>query len=101
MTALARNATVAAFPLGRPVDRDRYGMTREQSILYRWLVENKPHDKAFSLNARAIAKLFVTTNHSHIFERTLALIERGWLEKEGPKFRFVEPIKHFKGQARG
>lgn len=97
MTALAID-TVPAFPLGFPTDGTlRYGMTPEQAILYRWLVKHKPHSEAFQINSRIIGSLFLTS-HSLIHSRISALVERGWLKKDGSKYAFVQPIKHYRGR---
>lgn len=89
--------TRPAYPLGRPADRDRYGMTPEQAILYRWLVKHKPHNKPFTINTRAIAPLFLVASHSQFHVRVMALVDRGWLEREDAGYRFVEPIMIYKG----
>lgn len=94
--ALAIESTRPAYPLGKPVDRDRYGMTPEQAILYRWLVKNKPHDKPFTINTRAIAPLFLVASHSQFHDRVVALVERGWLERDDAGYSFVQPIMKFK-----
>lgn len=95
MTALAME-TVPAFPLGRPsCGTMRYGMTPEQAILYRWLVKNKPHTEGFRINFRQAAMLFLT-GHSKIHARATALVERGWLKKDGQRYSFVEPIQHYR-----
>lgn len=95
MPALASNRTVPAYPLGRPTDgTPRFGMTPEMAILYRWLVKHKSHDQSFVLNSRVIGALFLTS-HSRIHERIHALSDRGWIKKDGGKYRFVEPIQHY------
>jgi hypothetical protein len=93
MTALAI-ATRAAYPLGKPSDRDRYGMTPDQACLYRWLVKYRPHDRPFSISFRATAPLFCTT-HTAVFHMVQNLIERGWLERDDAGYRFVQPVMWF------
>ncbi len=94
MTALAID-TVPAFPLGLPTDGTlRYGMTPEQAILYCWVLKHKPHTEAFQINSRIIASLFLTS-HSLIHDRISALVERGWLRKQGRQYVFVLPIQHY------
>lgn len=95
MTELAIEATVPAFPLGVPVDgRARYGMTPEQAMLYRWLVENRPHDKPFAVSFREAALAHLTGPGS-IHCRVMALVERGWLKPVAKRYVFVEPIQHY------
>jgi hypothetical protein len=97
MTAPAREATIPAYPLGKPEDgRERFGMTPEQACLYRWLVRYKPHGKAFTINTRHTATLFLAKSHSRIHDRVVGLVERGWLEREAGSYRFVQPIRHFR-----
>jgi hypothetical protein len=97
MSAVRQEATVPAFPLGRPVDgRERFGMTPEQAHVYRWLVENRPHDRPFSINYRAVG-LSMAAGISNIHMRVWALCERGWLERVGLHYRFVHPVKVFRG----
>ena len=36
------DATVPAYPLGRPADRERFSMTPHQAAVYRWLVACRP-----------------------------------------------------------
>jgi hypothetical protein len=91
MTALAI-ATRAAYPLGKPSDRDRYGMTADQACLYRWLVKYRPHDRPFSISFRATAPLFCTT-HTAVFHMVQNLIERGWLERDDAGYQ-VCPAHH-------
>lgn len=96
MSALAKDNTVPAFPLGQPVDgRERYGMTPEQAHVYRWLVQYKPHNQPFPVNTRALGQAMATT-HSSIHDRLKALVDRGWLQGQGSFYRFVEPIMAFK-----
>ena len=93
--SLASVGTVPAFPLGQPVDgRQRYGMTPEQAAVYRWLVENRPHDRAFSINYRAVG-LSMASPIGNIHMRVCALCERGWLERVGLHYRFVHPVMRF------
>ena len=95
MTALALK-TVPAFPLGQPVDgRPRYGMTPEQAHVYRWLVKTRPHDRAFTVDFRHIARAMASTN-GNIHGRVMALVERGWLDRDDAGYRFVQPIRVFK-----
>lgn len=100
MTALAREATIPAYPLGRPVDgRLRFGMTPEQAHVYRWLVKNRPHDRAFVVNFRSVAKAMMT-KEGNAHQRIMALVERGWLERDDAGYRFVHPVMMFR-EARG
>lgn len=95
MTALALK-TVPAFPLGRPVDgRERYGMTPEQAVTYRWLVKHRPHDKAFVVSFRVLGRDLMTSE-GHAHARVKALVERGWLEREDAGYRFVHPVMTFR-----
>jgi DNA-binding MarR family transcriptional regulator len=94
MTALAL-ATQPAFPLGKPADRDRYGMTVEQGYVYRWLVANRPHDRAFAIQFRDLAQMMASTS-GNVHQRVAALVERGWLEREDAGYRFVHPVMKFK-----
>lgn len=88
--------TVPAYPLGRPVDgRDRFGMTRDQARLYRWLVQNKPHSQSFTMNFRDIAARLGKEFHSRTHDHAVALVERGWLQKDGERYQLVEPIKYY------
>lgn len=93
MTALAL-ATRPAYPLGKPADRDRFGMTQEQAYVYNWLVKNRPHDRAFAVNFRQIAIVMASPVHN-IHARVIALCERGWLQREDAGYRFVHPIMKF------
>jgi len=92
--------TVPAFPLGQPVDgRPRYGMTPEMARVYRWLVDNRPHNGEFRLCFTEMCEALATersTAHMHI----VGLVERGWLEA-GPvngawrHYSFVHPVRVF------
>ncbi len=96
MTALAFSfATRPAFPLGKPATCDRYGMTPEQANVYRWLVKNRPHRNPFAISFREVAIVMAST-HGNIHARVSALVERGWLERNGARYRLVAPIMHFK-----
>jgi DNA-binding MarR family transcriptional regulator len=96
MSAVRQEATVPAFPLGRPVDgRERYGMTPEQAHVYRYLVKNRPHKGCFDIKYRDVAVVMVC-RHSNVFQRIDGLVERGWLEKVGSRFMFVPPVKVFR-----
>lgn len=95
MTALAI-ATQPAFPLGKPADRHRYGMTPEQAFVYNWLVRNKPHTRPFAVNFRHVARVMLS-GEGNIHQRVAALVERGWLERDDAGYRFVEPVMWFKG----
>ena len=100
MTALARESTVPAFPLGRPVDgRQRFSMTSHQAAVYRWLVTCRPHGETFALNFRAMATEMgwpLSTLHLCV----QGLVERGWLHVvpngSHTLYAFVHPIKHFR-----
>lgn len=97
MSALAQTATRDAYPLGRPLDgRERYGMTHEQAKVYRWLVANRPHDRAFLVNFReaAVSTLCLAKVHAAV----QALVERGWLERDDAGYRFVHPVMQFKAR---
>lgn len=95
MTALAREATRPAYPLGRPADRDRYGMTPEQAHIYKWLVKYRPHDRTFAISFHQIAKAMIT-GKGNVHARVSALVERGWLERDDAGYKFVQPIMQFK-----
>jgi len=97
MTALAREMTRPAYPLGKPADRDRYGMTPEQAHVYRWLVKHRPHDRAFAIAFREVA-LTMAAPLGNIHQRVAALVERGWLKRDDAGYRFVQPIMQFKGR---
>lgn len=94
-------ATVPAYPLGRPVDgRPRFGMTQEQARIYWWLVRNRSHTRVFALSFRDVSE---GTGHevSTVHACVMGLIERGWLYKierqdRHPLFAFVRPVKMFK-----
>lgn len=90
--------TVPAFPLGIPTDgRSRYSMTREQAIVYRWLVKHRPHNQEFTVNFRVLAKLIITSP-ALAHARVQALVDRGWL-KTMPghgRYSFVHPVRHFR-----
>lgn len=94
MTALALD-TRPAYPLGRPSDRDRYGMTPEQAHVYRWLVKNRPHDRPFAISFREVA-LAMAAPLGSIHQRVAALVERGWLERDDAGYRFVHPVMQFR-----
>jgi len=100
MTLAKSYATIAAYPLGKPDDgRERYGMTPEQAALYRWLIDNRPHDRPFAMEFREIARKTVLSLHS-VHERVTALVERGWLTPVVIKgtyttYAFVHPIMRF------
>lgn len=103
MTALAHSeATVPAHPLGQPIDgRPRYSMTADQAELYHWLVAHRLHHEAFAINFRAVARLTCRPS-SKVHDRTIALVERGWIHKEAHgRYRFVQPIMRFKGPRNG
>lgn len=97
---LISERTVPAFPLGQPKDgRPRYGMTPEMARVYRWLVDNRPHNGEFRLNFTDLCEALETersTAHLHV----IGLVERGWLEA-GPEngawrlYSFVQPVKVF------
>jgi DNA-binding MarR family transcriptional regulator len=93
MTALAI-ATRAAYPLGKPADRDRYGMTAEQAFVYNWLVRNRPHTRPFAISFRHVGQLMASTQ-GNIHTRVTALVERGWLERDDAGYKFVQPIMWF------
>lgn len=90
--------TVPAFPLGIPVDgRERYGMTPEQAILYRWLVKYRPHDGDFKINMQQAASVMLCKRWN-IHERIKALVERGWIKPTtAGRYAFVQPVKVYKG----
>ncbi len=97
--SIAITATVPAYPLGRPVDRLRYGMTPQQARLYRWLVANRPHGEAFRVEFReagAALRMSPVTVHFCIME----LIDRGWMRqlpsKSWCKYAFVAPVMRFR-----
>lgn len=95
MTALARESTVPAFPLGIPSDgRPRYGMTPGQAALHRWIVAHKPHTRPFAMSFRFVAQRMAAT-HGNIHARVTALVERGWLDRDDAGYRFVHPIMHY------
>lgn len=94
MTALAL-ATQSAYPLGKPSDRDRYGMTPEQAHVYKWLVKHRSHDRAFAIQFRALAQLMASTS-GNIHQRVGALCERGWLKRADAGYCFVKPVMTFK-----
>jgi hypothetical protein len=96
MTALAL-ATRPAYPLGKPADRDRYGMTQEQAYVYNWLVKNRPHDRPFAISFRQVA-LAMASPVNNIHARVIALCERGWLQREDAGYRFVHPIMTYRGR---
>jgi hypothetical protein len=100
--------TVPAFPLGQPEDgRPRYGMTPEQARVYRWLVLNRPHDCFFHVHFREMRESDgkqLQTAH----EAVEALLERGWLERNGEgqrggrtEYRFVHPVMLFRAPRNG
>lgn len=94
--------TVPAYPLGKPLDgRDRYGMTREQACLYRYLVKTLPHDERLKLRFRGLARSMMCSL-GNVHNRVSGLVERGWMtvDKTGG-YRFVEPIMHFKEPRHG
>lgn len=95
MIAALAYDTRPAYPLGRPADRDRYGMTPEQAHVYRWLVKKRPHDRAFSISFREVA-LAMASPVGNIHARVSALVERGWLERDDAGYRFVQPVMQFK-----
>jgi hypothetical protein len=90
--------TVPGFPLGIPVDgRQRFGMTPEQAIVYRWLVKYRPHDRAFAVDFGELGRTMLS-NRSNAFFRVRALVERGWLTHDNGNYRFVEPVMDFKAR---
>lgn len=94
--------TVPAFPLDIPTDgRQRFSMTVEQAIVYRWLVKHRPHTGPFRVNFREIAKITIT--HAALaHERVQALVERGWLRACGHGiYEFVQPVRQFREARRG
>jgi hypothetical protein len=94
MTAVALK-TRPAFPLGQPVDgRPRYSMTPEQAYVYRWLVQNRPHDRPFAVSFRHVAHLMAST-HGNIHSRVAALVERGWLDRDDAGYKLVPPVMTF------
>lgn len=108
MTALARERTVPAFPLGRPVDgRERFGMTPEQARIYRWLVQNKPLDKEFKPRCREVSRETGISLHA-VHHSMRELDARGWLigipckpSAVVTKYRFVQPVMMFKAPRHG
>jgi DNA-binding MarR family transcriptional regulator len=96
--ALAYNRTVPAYPLGQPVDgRPRYGMTPEQAFVYRWVVRNRPHDRPFTISFRQLATFMASTS-GNVHSRVIALVERGWLQREDAGYRLVHPVMTFRGK---
>lgn len=72
------DATVPAYPLGRPADRERFSMTPAMAEVYRWLVANRPHGEAFRVNVREMAdRLGSSPTLGH--KLVMGLLERGWL----------------------
>jgi hypothetical protein len=95
MVALAQWVVVEGYPLGKPLDgRDRYGMTRQMAGLYRWLVQNRPHDRPFKVNfeERAVIQACYKSN---VHREVQQLVERGWLEIDDAGYKFVQPIMSF------
>ena len=89
-------ATIPAYPLGKPVDgRLRFGMTPDQARLYRWLVKHKPHSDAFTMNFRDIAARLGKQYHSKVHDHAMALVKRGWLKRDGELYQLVEPVKYY------
>lgn len=96
MTAIAREATVLAHPLGIPVDgRERYSMTRDMAHVYAWLIRNMDHDEPFAVNFRAVAQAMLSREGA-VHTQVKSLVERGWLLSVGNRYKFVEPIMRFK-----
>ena len=95
MAALALK-TVPAYPLGIPVDgRPRYSMMPGMAAVYRWLVQNKPHGGTFSMSFREIGAK-TGRPFSKVHDNVRGLVERGWLEGDGERYAFVEPIQHYR-----
>lgn len=87
--------TVPAYPLGKPLDgRERFGMTAEQAALYRWLVNNRPHNEPFKMLFRDVAKR-ANRDLSKVHDQVAALVERGWLKNVGTLYAFVHPVMRF------
>lgn len=100
--AFYATTTVPAFPLGKPLDgRARYSMTLGQAMVYRWLVQRRPHDEGFQINFRHMAALIGDSlNIAHC--RVQGLVERGWLTPHGHgRYSFVHPVMHFGGPRNG
>lgn len=103
--AHATDGTIPAHPLGQPYDgRQRFGMTHEQARVYRWLLENRPHDEPFLLDFRdgaaGMGKWLGAT--AGLVDE---LVDRGWLTPAGPRggymtYSFVHPVMLFKERGR-
>lgn len=98
MSLAHATATVPAHPLGIPVDgRERYSMTREQAILYRWLVKYSPSEAPFRINSRQVAAVMLCKSNENIAKRVENLIARGWVKRiRRGVYAFVHPVMHFK-----
>ena len=101
---LISDSTVPAFPLGQPVDgRERFGMTPNQAKLYRWLVDNRPHNQAFQILFREVADA-INMNISAVHWLLTELCERGWLHCNHSRnhlkvtYAFVHPVMTFRGK---
>jgi hypothetical protein len=101
MTAVLKEATIPAFPLGRPVDgRERFGMTHEMARVYRWLVAHRPHDGNFAVDFREAGDALGIPSCGTVHYLTTALVERGWLKLVNgaryERYQFVHPVKVFR-----
>lgn len=85
-------ATVPVCPLGRP---GRYSMTPAQQRLYRWMVAQYEERavEAFSVRRIAAEAGIYTTSAYRLLQ---ALVERGWMEREGRRYRFDHPVMRFR-----
>lgn len=87
--------TADAYPLGKPEDRDRYGMTQEQAYVYNWLVKHRPHNRPFAISFRELSNAMICgIGNAH--DRVAALVERGWLERDDAGYKFVHPVMQFR-----
>ena len=93
--ALHSDACVPAYPLGRPLDRDRYSMTPAMAAVYRYLVDGR--DAAGRLpSLAAVAQRFGFSSRTDAFRVFAQLVERGWLRRDGHgRYAPVEPVMRF------
>lgn len=89
------DACVPAYPLGHPLDRDRYSMTPAMAAVYRYLVDG--YDATgWMPSLAAVAQRFGFSSRAEVSRVFAQLVERGWLRRDGHgRYTLVEPVMRF------
>lgn len=82
------------YPLGRPDDRDRYGMTPEQAHAYHMMIEYRDvHGELPSM--RTLVEMRGHTSAGPMHRIFQCLVERGWIKNVGHSYELVDPVIRF------